>query len=447
MLRILIVCAGAVCLLFHPVYAQEVQPPAPAQEAGVSDDGVTAEGNVSLDFRDADIQNVLRILSYKSGLNIVTGPEVTGLVTIKLKDVPWRQALEVILQTYGYAYEQKGNIITVTTIENMKKRREDAMVLSEQEPLVNKRFVLNYAKAADIIPSVEKMITNRGSVEFDERTNALIVRDIPSNIEEVEDIVEDLDATTDQVMIEAKIIETVLDDSETLGVDWVAKATVTGAQRPHSWPFTSHTANKYVDDDDFPGAEASSFSYGTLNLNQMSAVLNLLRTKTETNILSNPRIVTLDNSEASINVSVGFPIITKTYNEETGTWVLDAPEYKDIGIKLTVTPHVNNENMITLDIHPEVEELLEVITDPSSGTQYPKTSVKKAKTKVMIKDGETLVIGGLIKDNVIETKKKVPLLGDIPFLGTIFKSQTKSIEKTDLLIFLTPHIITSVSSK
>ena len=143
----------------YPLCAQEAEEAATSGQAEEADRGspleekvaISEEGLVSLDFRDADILNVLRILSYKSGVNIVTGPEVTGLVTIKLTNVPWEQALRVILQTYGYAYEKKGNIITVTTVENLKKLREDAMLLAEQETLITKTFVLNYAKAADII--------------------------------------------------------------------------------------------------------------------------------------------------------------------------------------------------------------------------------------------------------------------------------------------------------
>ena len=132
----------------------------------------THESNVSLDFRDADIANVLKILSYKSGVNIVVGPEVTGLVTIQLNDVPWKQALEVVLETYGYAYEQKGNIITVTTVENLKLRRENAIILAEQEPVETKTFTLNFGRASEIVASIEKMKSERGSINYDKEFQA-----------------------------------------------------------------------------------------------------------------------------------------------------------------------------------------------------------------------------------------------------------------------------------
>src|SRR3989338_471724 len=185
------------------------------QEAGVSASGETAivspavaatpkSGNVTLDFREADIRNVLRILAYKSGVNIVPSPEVAGLVTIQLTDVPWEEALRVILETYGFGYDRKDNIIVVTTIENLKKRREDAQLLAEQEPLATRTFILNFAKAGEVVATVDKMKTARGSVNFDTRTNTIIIRDTKSNLSLIAEVMPTLDATTPQILIEAK---------------------------------------------------------------------------------------------------------------------------------------------------------------------------------------------------------------------------------------------------
>lgn len=408
------------------------------------DVSISQEGNVSLDFRDADIQNVLRILAYKSGVNIVAGPDVTGLVTIQLTSVPWKQALDVILQTYGYAYEQRGNIITVTTVENLKKRREDAVILSDQEPLDTKTFVLNYAKASDIIESIEKMKTERGSINYDERTNSLVVRDISSNVDLIAEVIKDLDTITPQVLIEAKIVETTLSNTEKLGIDWVTAATITGAKRPHIWPFTVDTANKYIPTN-IPSAGSSEFSYGTLNFSQLQAVLELLRSRTDTNILSNPRIVTLDNQTARIVVGSQYPIPQYTYNEEQARLQVSGWEYKDIGIIFEVTPHVNNAGYVSLELEPKVTEILDFVK--VENTSLPRLSTEAAKTTVMIKDGETLVIAGLIKDQATDIKNKTPILGDIPILGLIFQKTSKTITKTDLLIFLTPHIISSEDSE
>ena len=406
---------------------------------------ISEAGLVSLDFREADIKNILKILSFKSGVNIVAGPEVTGVVTIQLSDVPWKQALEVILQSYGYAYEQKGNIILVTTVEKLKKQREDAMVLAEQVPLETKTFTLNFAKASEIISSVEKMKSNRGSVDFDERTNTLIVTDTPDKMELMGIVVESLDTTTPQVLIEAKIVETTLSNTDKMGIDWVAKVTIGGAERPITWPFTRASSNKYMRGENFPGpdtTEGSSnteFTYGTLNFTQVQAVFELLRSRSDTNILSNPRIVTMDNQPAKIVVGSQYPIPTYTYNEDQARLQVSGWEYKDIGIIFDVTPSVNKAGFVTLAIEPKITAILDFVTVES--TSLPRLSNESA-LKVMIKDGETLVIGGLLKDQTTDTRKKTPILGDIPILGLVFQKKEKSVTKQDLLIFLTPHIIT-----
>ena len=228
--RVVLLClfallAGNVCAQGEPQVAPVQNNPQIIEEK-VAD---THESNVSLDFRDADISNVLKILSYKSGVNIVVGPEVTGLVTIQLNDVPWKQALEVVLETYGYAYEQKGNIITVTTVENLKQRRENAILLAEQEPVETETFTLNFGRASEIIASIEKMKSERGSINYDERTNTLIVTDISRRIDLMEGVIKKLDRTTPQVLIEAKIVETSFDNTENLGIDWLIHPT-------SSWP-------------------------------------------------------------------------------------------------------------------------------------------------------------------------------------------------------------------
>jgi len=412
--------------------------------SSVENVAVSETGNVSIDFRDADIQNVLRILSYKSGVNIVAGPEVTGLVTIKLKDVPWKRALEVILETYGYGYEMRGNIITVTTIEGLKKRREDSTLLAEQEPLVTRTFVLNFAKAQDVIASLDKMKTQRGSVNFDERTNTLIVRDISGNMDLIETVITQLDRITPQVLIEAKIVETTLDNAERLGIDWTVQAGAGGTKRPITWPFMPSSKNKFLKAAAFPAAASSEFAYGTLNLQQLQATLELLRNRTDTNILSNPRIVTLDNKTAKIVVGKEYPFPNYSYNDQQARYQVSGWDYKDIGVVFEVTPHVNNAGYITLDLSPRVTDILSFVTVENA--TVPQLSKEEAKTSVMIKTGETLVIAGLIRDQVTDTKKKVPFLGDIPLVGLIFQKTEKTVTKQDLLIFITPHIITQDTS-
>ena len=408
---------------------------------------VNPVGNVTLDFRDADIRNVLKVLAYKSGVNIILGPEVVGLVNIQLKNVPWQKALDVILSTYGYSYEKSGGIITVTTVEILKKRREDAKVLADQEPLTTETFILNFAKAEDVIKSIEKIKTARASVNFDKRTNALIVSDVETNLKYIREVVERLDAVTPQVLIEARIVETTLDKNDTLGIDWSLSGTVSGAMRSTTFPWIDGFKNRYLptgSTQDDPGSPNAPV-YGTLDATGLAATLDLLKSRGNSKILSNPQIVTLDNQPAKVQVGQQYPMPQYTSNQDTGVLQISGWEYLDIGIIFEVTPHINNAQMVTLDITPKITSIL---------TSYPATGVsatsatmpvlgnEEVSTSVMIKDGETLVIAGLIKDTVTKAEKKVPILGYIPILGWPFQHTTDVHQKTDLMIFLTPHIIT-----
>ena len=396
------------------------------------------DGMVSLDFRDADIKNVLKVLAYKSGVNIIAGPEVVGTVTIQLKDVPWQRALDVILQTYGYGYEKRDNIITVTTIENLKKRREDTQLLAEQESLSTRTFILRFSSASEVIGSVEKMITERGAINFDQRTNALIIRDVQSNLDLIETVIKKLDAVTPQIMIEAKIMKTTLDDDETLGIDWTLSGKATGPVRSSSWPFKNAQTNEYLPS--IPGTTTPTFTYGTLDVTALQLVMKYLTTRTNLDVVSNPKIITVDNKTAMITVGEEYPIPNYTFNDDTGALQVNGFSWRDIGVIFEVTPHVNGPDFVTLDINPEVSS--STTTVAFDNIALPRINVEKAKTSVMVRNGETLMIAGLISDSKSRTEKKVPVLGSIPFLGKLFRQDIKDDTKTELMIFLTPHIIT-----
>ena len=187
---------------------------------------VTSPGNVTVDFKDADIQTVLRILAFKSGVNIVAGKDVTGNVTIRLVDVPWEKALDVILKTYGYAYNRQDNIIRVATLENLKK-----------EEMSTEVFTLNYSRAADVEKSIKEMLSERGKVRSDARSNMLVVTDMPSSLQNIRNIIARLDAATPQVLIQAKVMELTMGDSDKLGIDWNTHVAISGSARPTTFPF------------------------------------------------------------------------------------------------------------------------------------------------------------------------------------------------------------------
>ncbi len=410
-------------------------------------------GLVSLDFQDADIRNVLKVLAFKSGVNIVAAPDVTGLVNIELKDVPWQKALDVILSTYGYGFDRKGNIITVMTVENLKKYREDSLTLQAQEPLVSRTYPLNFAKAQDSLIVIEKLVSKRGFINFDNRTNSIIVRDLEGNLELIAEVIKSIDTVTPQVMIETRIVQTDLSSTENLGIDWSLQAGISGAARPTTFPFSSQAPGILGDGGSssftpsatsFASGSAvipdNSFTYGTINATQLSATLKMLSSRAKTKIVSNPRIVTLDNQTATINIGIQYPQATYSFNASTGQQQVTGFTQLPIGVNFEVTPHVNNAGLITLDLHPQISALKATVTVDSN--ELPQTTNQEARTKVMVEDGKTLVIGGLITDQVDVTKTKVPLLGDIPLLGFFFQSSNTVKTRSEVLIFLTPHIIT-----
>jgi type IV pilus assembly protein PilQ len=416
-------------------------------------------GLVSLDFQDADIRNVLKVLAFKSGVNIVAAPDVTGVVNIELKDVPWQKALDVILSTYGYGFDRKGNIITVMTVENLKKYREDTMALESQEPLVSKTFPLSFAKAEDALKIINKLISKRGFINSDERTNAIIIRDLESNLELISGVIKSLDTVTPEVMIETKVIETDLNNNDTLGIDWVLQASMSGSSRPTTFPFTG-TKNGLLgvgENGSYVPPVTSllaavpattTFSYGTINASALSATLQALSTHQNTRTLSNPRVVTMDNEKVSFNVGLQYPMPQYSFNASTGQQQISGYTFTPIGINFEVTPHVNNAGLITLDLHPDISAIDQLVTlqqgtSTSAPVQIPELSDRTIQTKVMVENGKTLVIAGLISDTKNVSKNKVPFLGDIPWLGKLFSSTNTTVTKTELLIFLTPHIITA----
>lgn len=419
---------------------------------------LAGDDTISLDFKDAEIGSVLRVLSMKSGVNIVTGPEVQGLVTVRLDNVPWEKALDVILRTYNYVFEREGNIIRVTTRENMKL-----------EPVETKTFVLNYSKAAEIQASIADMLSERGKVKTSERTNMIVVTDIPTNLYRIGEVIKKLDKITNQAFIDSKIVKTDLSNIENLGIDWnVVGGLTKGASRPTTFPFTqtatnnanaalnqffpvtaagSKTVMNQSDTRGFPQiaveqTTSPGFTYGTLSFTDFSAVLNLLQTKVNTKVVSNPRIVVLNNQTANIQVGSDYPIPSFERNETTGSLEVSGYNYRQLGIVLNVTPHINSEEEILVDLKPEISSAGDLITfiEGTGGLAAPSFNVTKASTQVLIHSGQTIAIGGLMSDNFGSTEDKVPYLGDIPLVGNLFRSKRQTAatnSKVETLFFVT----------
>ena len=434
---------------------------APAEPA-VASSPKAPDDTISLDFKDADIGSVLRVLSMKSNVNIVTGPEVKGLVTVRLDNVPWEKALGVILRTYNYVFERDGNIIRVTTREEMKL-----------EPVETKTFILNYSKAKEIQASVTDMLSERGKIKSSERTNMLVVTDVPTNLYRIGEVIKKLDQATSQAFIDSKIVNTDLSNVENLGIDWNVVGGLTGAARPTTFPFTSAdggtpmslrqffpmvgaaAAANAKDPRAFPtiapgvGTTAPSFSYGTLDFTNFSAVLNLLQTRSDTKVVSNPRVVVLNNQKATIQVGSDYPIPNFERNETTGSMEVSGYNYRKLGIVLNVTPHINSAEEILVDLTPEISSAGPLITfiPGTGGLSAPSFNITKATTQVLIQSGQTIAIGGLMSDNYGSKEDKVPYLGDIPLVGKLFRSkrqQAADNSKNETLFFVT---VTTVDSQ
>lgn len=417
----------------------------------VKSEDISVNGNVTLDFKEADIRSVLRIISYKAGVNVVATPEVMGAVTIRLVEVPWENALDTIVKTYGFGYEWLNKkVIMVSTLEKLAEQRKVQEEAAEKEPLDTQSFPLNFSKVEDVKLAVEKLVSERGKITIEIRTNTLIMTDTKTNLNKIAKVVGELDRITPQVLIEARIVETTLNDTDKLGIKWTVSGTVQGSARPTTFPFATDSNSKYLPDDilapnKLPDVAGSLFKLGTLDASGTTAVLDMLFTTTDSEMLSNPRIVTLDNKPAVIEVVTLDPTPQWSYNKDTNDYVMTNYRQEKYGIILKVTPQINKLGYVTLNLEPEVSEWLRDKTlagGSGLSVDLPVIYRQTTSTTVMVKDGNTLVIGGLIKNKTTDTVQKVPFLGDIPILGMFFKHRTKTVEKKDLIIFITPKILT-----
>jgi type IV pilus assembly protein PilQ len=424
-------------------------------------------GNVTLDFKNADINNVLRIISLKSGVNIVTSQEVQGPVTIRLVNVPWEKALEVVLKTYGYTYERDKNIIRVTTLSGLA-----------DEELQTEVYPLNFARADEIQATLQEVLSERGSIRADVRTNVLIVTDVPTNLYKIENIIERIDIITPQVLIEARIVEMTLGDTDKMGIKWNLQAEFKGPARPTSFPwditrptqferffplgegslttttvgaggatvqdtsssFPTVTTPNGAPFSTFPFGQTGDYSFGTLDLTEFQILMQVIQTRSNSKVLSEPRITVLNNQEASILVGEILAVPVFERNDTTGKMEVTGYDEKELGIQLVVTPQINSTNQIDVTLNPAITSLLG-FDELTADIKAPRFATREASTKVRVRNGETIVVGGLIKEEVIDSKNKVPILGDIPLLDYIFSHRERTVNKTDLLFFITVTIV------
>ncbi|MFH1715464.1 MAG: secretin N-terminal domain-containing protein [Elusimicrobiota bacterium] len=408
---------------------------------------------MDLDFYKAELRDVLRVLSLKSGINIIPDDNVEGLVTVHLENVTFEEALDTILLQKNYSWERIG---------------DNRIRVIAKKMVTTRVFKLNYSNSSDMITIVKNLLSEQGKVVVDERINTLIISDELQHIRRIEELIKELDKQPQQVRIEAKLIEVDITNDTDLGVNWSyaqsgesngVTTSIGGAQLGSpggggAYLSPGELAQQYKTDGNYDNIsgkalsvaaggtgmenplspQGGAFSIGAVSDNMiLNARLSLLQKKGKTKTLSNPKIVTVNNKTAHILIGEKVPYVTSTIVPGTGT--TQETTFVDIGIQLEVTPTINADDRIILKVHPEVSTLRAL------NPEGPRIATREADTTVLIKSGETIAIGGLITDADIQASEQIPILGELPILGYLFKHKTSNKERVELIIFLTPTIV------
>lgn len=405
-----------------------------------------ASNKITMDYRGADLPNVLRLLAAQNNVNIVAGKDVSGNVTLSLRQVTLKEALDNILYAGGYDYVMNDDVILV------KKNDTFFPALAQ-----TKVYHLKYINADNLKKIILDMLPEKAKIQvlspefynqfeagsknetkdqnaLKKRSSTLIVTERPDVIAKIDEIVAQLDIPSPQIIIESKLLELAPLQRQTIGIDWDKTLT---ASLVSDDVLPSGDNIKYSAMND--GLQRhSSWKLGHLTASQFSVVLDFLQEATETKLISNPRVIATDNVTSRISVGTTFPV-PQINRGMAGQGDIVTFNYKDVDIELNVTPHVVNTNEIIMYVNPIIEEITgEVVVDIN---RAPITSKRSVNTVVTVKDGETIVIGGMIKEDRKKTVSKVFLLGEIPLIGNLFRHTSYEKKQKDLVIFITPHIL------
>lgn len=419
---------------------------------------------ITLDFQNVDVRTILQILAKESGVNIVASDSVQGKMTLTLKDVPWDQALDLIMDTYDLEKVQTGNIIRIEPSKDVRNRvKEELTQKKEQEelmPLMSQTFQLKYKNVnefKDILKLTDgsnggkngsnSILSERGSALIDPATNTLIITDVQRVIKKFESLIQELDVPTQQVMVEARIVEASEGVSRDLGVKFgYARRGSTGWS--NDWKSSINNVNAAH------GTVKDTLLNPNVNLPVAAAVnsislvravassalgleLSALESENRSKTISSPRVLTQDRKEAEIKQGVQIPYQTKGSDGEVTT------AFKDAVLDLKVTPQITPTNQIILNIVINKDDVEPTYTNLDG---EPSISTKQVKTQAMVENGGTLVVGGVYQEKIANNVRKVPVLGDIPVLGNLFKSRERDHSRNELLFFITPRIMGGESS-
>jgi type IV pilus assembly protein PilQ len=450
--------------------------PAPAPPAALPPPGGNGLGRLSMDFKEADINNLLRIIAEVSGMNVVAGDDVRGKVTVRLVNVDWQQALDVILKINGMGYEIDGNILRVASMRKLdeerkarddaKKREEDLRTAAAKakveekklEPLVTEVVAVNYAKAGEVVRQLDRLKTvgrTDVSLVVDDRTNKLIIQETAATLDKMRSLLKELDRATPQVLIEARLVEATRVFSQSLGIEWgfSANAQLANLQSPTPVSiFSSQVGTALVAPaiGGPPGlgiplavqlpATSPTAAVGIIanelfsNRFALGARISAGEAEGKVRTLSAPRVATLDNKQAEIKQGQQVPYTTIDSSGRTVVAFLDA------FIRLKVTPHITNDRRISMEVEAERSFPGDRV-DFAGGFVFP-INTRKANTNILVSNGSTVVIGGLMQSDERTSETRVPWLHKVPVLGQLFKSTSIGPEgKVEMLIFLTPTIL------
>src|ERR1700726_4519084 len=413
-------------------------------------ESVTESGGVGVrEFQGDEIGQVLRLLARQAKINLVVSETVTGAVTMRLEDVTALQAISIIVKAKGLFMDKIDSVYYIKTAAERTA-----------EPTESDSYQFSYSRAKDVAPLVASQLASKDPPQIDERTNTIFFRETRSNIDNIRKMLVQIDKPTKQVMIEARLVEVSADPVQAYGINWA------GTFGSASSPKTVTYGNPIAGGSPVPGANppTSGFAFGDpsnhnlslgslahlipgqfaiLSVPQFSATLTALNEDSDAEFLANPRVVTADNQQAKIEVTRNQPVPQLNFNEQTATAVFGGFQDKTFGNKLIVRPSINKDNYITLSVKPEISNKVGDFPFDFNGAHVtsPIIDSRTLDSNVLIKSGDTLAIGGLLSDQVSKARTKVPLLGDIPFLGYVFQSHDNERHKRNLLVFVTPTIL------
>ena len=421
--------------------------------------------HLSLDFQDIEVRTVLQILAKESGINIVASDSVQGKMTLSLKDVPWDQALDLVLSARDLVMEKNGNIINILTNAESKKRRledaEDRAKLDDLIPLVSQTFQLKYKNVEELRDVLKldqrgndsgtsgSLLTKRGSARVDPATNTLIVKDTSTVIQEFQRLIEELDVPARQVMVETRIVEADVSVGRDLGIKLgYARAGRTGVGNTYNNALNNRNvgvgastgAIDISPNINLPTVATATTALGLIRSFGSSALsleLSAMEEENRSKTISSPRVLTQDRKEAEIRQGTQIPYQTR---DADGSYTT---AFKDAVLSMKVTPRITPDNNIILDVTINKDN---VDNTRVNADGEPAISVKQVKTQAMVENGGTLVVGGVYQEQISNNISKVPLLGDVPVLGNLFKSKSRNHQRSEVLFFITPRIIEGQSN-